>query len=312
MCQRCNTRALEQTQYCGNCGEKDSLQLGGSPVEGSLLFPGLIGTISPGLNVNPEKASLIEGMSASILGMSTLSAGVDTFVDLSKISGIDPQSIDPILMEQNAIRADLRELKREFGEASAKTTAQVKSMKEEIEARLTDHTKRIIQILIIPDRLVKNFNACNLLFSTIVDKGVLFNVNPELLPELLTPCETEKDFAYKIGSLSTIFEVYLAALRHVVGNPPPQAKSLTLSEDFLFKNGKSAKATIEPFKMVNRLRNASAPFHLSKPDLVEACRFFGEQFPPDYPALWVKVLEKLLASLEQLANDLSSMTRVNT
>jgi len=138
-------------------------------------------------------------------------------------------------------------------------------------------------------------------------KAKLFRLDMAgILEKLHNPCVDADDFAAKIASLASLFEVPLDPLRLLVPNSQSEWKAIKLVEEIL----ESEKIRFDPDMIKTRqniidLRNAM-PLH-ARDRPIPALEFFGATFPIGYEQLWDNVLDKFLYSLKKFVEVLASL-----
>jgi len=159
--------------------------------------------------------------------------------------------------------------------------------------------------------LTKSIKEINELFIDRLDSP-FFKENMGLIVIMLSPCNTDAEFAQHIGSLRSIFEIDIGQLKKAVKSLPDDAKSIKWAETWFMENKiNKTSSIIETWKKITSFRNAYGGFH-SETDpkiLSDAFRYFGERFIlpfNNYQRLWNNVLAKFqisLNELQQILND---------
>lgn len=128
-------------------------------------------------------------------------------------------------------------------------------------------------------------------------KAQLFRLDKaDILERLHNPCRSADDFAGKIASLASLFEVPLGPLHSLVRDAQEDWKAIKLVEEVLKSEGvKFDSDMIKTWRNIIALRNA-APLHAHDAQ-IPSLEFFGASFPVDYQRLWDSILDKFLYSL---------------
>jgi len=140
-------------------------------------------------------------------------------------------------------------------------------------------------------------------------KAKLFRLDKaEILERLHHPSFNADDFAAKIASLASLFEVPLDPLRALIPNSLSEWKSIRLVEKIL----ESEKIPFDPdmikvWQNVIALRNA-IPLH-PRDQPIPVLEFFGVTYPVDYQQLWDNILDKFLYSLKKFVEVLASLSK---
>ena len=145
---------------------------------------------------------------------------------------------------------------------------------------------------------VSNMAQANQLFQD-RRKAKLFRLDKaDILERLHNPCRSADDFAGKIGSLASLFEVPLGPLRSLVRDAQKDWKAIRLVEEMLkSENVGFDSDMIKTWQNIIALRNA-APLH-ARDTQIPPLEFFGFSFPLDYQRLWDSILDKFLYSLRK-------------
>lgn len=130
-------------------------------------------------------------------------------------------------------------------------------------------------------------------------KAQLFRLDKaDILERLHNPCRSADDFAGKIASLASLFEVPLGPLRSLVRDAQRDWKAIKLVEEMLKSEGVGFDSDmIKTWRNIIALRNA-APLHAHDAP-IPSLEFFGVSFPLDYQRLWDSILDKFLYSLRK-------------
>jgi len=168
------------------------------------------------------------------------------------------------------------------------------TLKESYEERVA-RNKEMDRSRIVKD-IITHMTYANYLFWN-KRKAKLFVDKGEIYKELLGPCPNAVDFATKIQSLASLFEVDLKPLRQLFPEYDEDWKSITLIQKIL-ENEKTQfdPCMIDIWENIIKLRNAPPAHARDQP--IEAYNFFGKSFPVrDYQQLWDHILDRFLTSL---------------
>jgi HD superfamily phosphohydrolase len=147
--------------------------------------------------------------------------------------------------------------------------------------------------------IVQLIGVTNAIVDRLIPGFVMFRSDMEIGSEIHSPCTNQDDFSIRIGAIATIFDVETEALRKVIRNPKQEWKSIRLIEEWMSQMGaRDWKQATVVWKRIKELRNASFPYHPGSSEIVELVKYFGGDFPVDYPRLWLGVLQRFRQSLE--------------
>lgn len=145
----------------------------------------------------------------------------------------------------------------------------------------------------------------NMLFKEIADAqdARLFGTDENIVAELMRPCRTEHDFAYKLGAVRASLEVDSRPLKKLVRNRM-EGKTIKLLERWVSESGWK-ELDMRVLKDVCEICSVTPPFHPASDRMVHICDKYREQYPPNYARLWVSMSKKLLKTLEGLLDFLN-------
>jgi len=150
-------------------------------------------------------------------------------------------------------------------------------------------------------KIVQKRREINLIFSNKF-KTKLFKDNEMAILDIRKLCSNEEDFNNRIQSLTTLIdEIENEELKKSINKPV--GGSINIFQAFLEDRLPNYdKSIIVNLRNIVTLRSKKFPIHHDDPKFIEALRYFGFNFPPDWGELWEVVLKNYLDSLEKLSN----------
>ena len=118
-------------------------------------------------------------------------------------------------------------------------------------------------------------NEANQLFRKIAksDEASIFGEYPISIVELMSPCRSEQEFAYKLGAFRSLLEVDLKFLRSFAVGEPGE-KSVKLLRKWAIAEG-YAKLTFDTFQYVLDICGVMSPFHPTQEKIIAICEKHG-------------------------------------
>jgi len=158
--------------------------------------------------------------------------------------------------------------------------------------------------------IVNVIGTANVLFDSKKQARLFREDVPLAIREFYTPCEDDHDFAAKLASLASLFEVPLDPLRRLVTAPQAEWRSIKLVEQWISTTAIIFDPDmITTWKNIVNLRNMT-PIHATNRagELMQILGFFGEPtLPPNYQRLWDSVLRRFYVSLREWHKILQSI-----
>jgi hypothetical protein len=157
----------------------------------------------------------------------------------------------------------------------------------------------------IADKIAQKRREINLVFSNKF-KIKVFKENEMGILDIRKLCSNEDDFNNRIQSLTTLIdEIKTKELKKHINKIV--SGTINLLQAFLediFPN--YDKTIITNLRNIVTLRSKKFPIHRDDPKFIEALRYFGFNFPPDWGDLWEVVLKKYLECLEKIRKTFES------
>src|SRR5208282_1784654 len=273
-------------KYCITCGRKFS----------DIVTNPFAWIMSKAWRKETEKAQLFVNASGTITNLEIYADEIRRFTDAV------PQ--DYPSRQEVAVRAS--ELENTVSEIRGKVTTEKEV--PEIRGIVEDATKLSTQ-LDKGRRLIVAMTQANHLFVEIVksDEAKLFREDPNLIVELMTPCDSEQEFGYKLGAFRSLLEVDLKFLKSFSAGEPGE-KSVKLLRRWAAAEGNTNLA-FDTFQDVLDICGVMAPFHPTRGKIIEICEKHGENYPPSYEQFWASLSGKLLAEVNNLLLFLNDQRR---
>ncbi|WXG45217.1 MAG: Rab family GTPase [Candidatus Atabeyarchaeum deiterrae] len=149
----------------------------------------------------------------------------------------------------------------------------------------------------------------NLIFKSRFGTG-LFIHDEIAISYIREPCSSEEEFNSRILSLATLIDgIETKPIKALIKSSTPDRGSVNIIDVLLREVSPDFdEDIIKTLRNIITLRSKKYPVHRDEPEFLKALRYFGfETFPPDWQALWEKVLQKYLNSLERLVSEFGSI-----
>jgi len=156
------------------------------------------------------------------------------------------------------------------------------------------------KIIATGSKIIRAMRDANLLFMKITASkdAWLFRMDENIITDLVGPCRTEQQFAYKLGALRASLEVDSSHLKKLV-RKQMEGKTIKLLEQWISESGwKELDMAI--LDDIRGICGITPPFHPSTERIVHFCEKYEEPYPPNYARFWASISKRLLKTLKGL------------